>query len=179
MCVVLPFGTSWTSEKCTGLSKSWDGRSLASVKIPVSEGHAKVNDRTGPDPDQLYISCLSVRLCRPRLDEMQADGRRCDLQQPEKSRHTTSFLCESFGKSLLLTGVIQKNLIIGLQRFAWILMLPWILITSVQNCVFLISHTCADKSGTTIYSFETTFSFRIVKVNIKRKHVLLTHLMLC
>lgn len=44
--------------------------------MPVSEGHAKVTDRAGPEPDQLHIVsiCLSLRPCRPPLDEMQADG---------------------------------------------------------------------------------------------------------
>lgn len=57
--------------------------------MPVSEGHAEVTDRAGPagpEPGQLYIVsiCLSVRACRPRLDEMQAGGR-CELQLTEKS----------------------------------------------------------------------------------------------
>lgn len=55
--------------------------------MPVSEGHAKVTDRTapaGPEPDWLsFIVSIrqSDRLCRPRLDEMQADGRRCEFNK--------------------------------------------------------------------------------------------------
>lgn len=48
--------------------------------MPVSEVHAEVTDKAGPagpQPDQLgfIVSIwLSVRPCRPPLDEMQADG---------------------------------------------------------------------------------------------------------
>lgn len=48
--------------------------------MPVSEVHAEVTDKAGPagpEPDQLgfIVSIwLSVRPCRPPLDEMQAEG---------------------------------------------------------------------------------------------------------
>lgn len=48
--------------------------------MPVSEVHAEVTDKAGPagpEPDRLgfIVSIwLSVRPCRPPLDEMQAEG---------------------------------------------------------------------------------------------------------
>lgn len=70
-------------QPCTGLSSSW----VCNHIVPAWKGHAGVTDRSDPGPDQLSFIvsiCLSVRPCRPRLDEMQADGRRCELQPTEK-----------------------------------------------------------------------------------------------
>ena len=45
-------------------------------KMSILEGHTEVTDGAGPEPDQLYI--IAIGLCRPQLDEIQADGRRCE-----------------------------------------------------------------------------------------------------
>lgn len=65
------------------IAQSSPGQELANrceYIMPVSEVHAEVTDKAGPagpEPDQLgfIVSIwLSVRPCRPPLDEMQAEG---------------------------------------------------------------------------------------------------------
>lgn len=80
-CAVLPSGKDVIFKKKN--AESSPGQELANrceYTLPVSEVHAEVTDKAGPagpEPDQLgfIVSIwLSVRPCRPPLDEMQAEG---------------------------------------------------------------------------------------------------------